>query len=314
MNYIIQRNDPETLQHHGILGMKWGIRRYQNQDGTWTEEGKKRYRKDANKHTKDISQVQEKGIIEIAGLTIAGAGLAYEAYNVAKLLKRGTIDIGASFVREKMSNKRKEMAEIDVETGLPLKSKQTTSEQDMRDVNPARGSVSGDTRNNCGYCTLAYDMRRRGFDVTAKRTTIATSGEDFYKKYYKNVKVRKIEPEGFENLKSYMDKSMTNFAFASSTHPIEFRKYQKALIHNLENELREQPDGSRGYIGVSWKGGSSGHSMAYEISGGKAYIVDAQIAKRRPVSSLEKLVSSVQYARLDNATPNYEMIKKDGLA
>lgn len=31
------------LAHHGILGMKWGIRRYQNEDGTLTEAGKKHY-------------------------------------------------------------------------------------------------------------------------------------------------------------------------------------------------------------------------------------------------------------------------------
>ena len=30
------------LAHHGILGQKWGIRRYQNEDGTLTEAGKKR--------------------------------------------------------------------------------------------------------------------------------------------------------------------------------------------------------------------------------------------------------------------------------
>lgn len=32
------------LQHFGIKGMKWGVRRYQNKDGTLTPNGKKRYR------------------------------------------------------------------------------------------------------------------------------------------------------------------------------------------------------------------------------------------------------------------------------
>lgn len=40
------------LQHHGILGQKWGVRRFQNEDGTLTDAGKRRYQKQLAKKIK----------------------------------------------------------------------------------------------------------------------------------------------------------------------------------------------------------------------------------------------------------------------
>lgn len=44
------------LSHHGIIGQRWGIRRYQNKDGSLTPEGRKRLQMDKydNEHGQDI--------------------------------------------------------------------------------------------------------------------------------------------------------------------------------------------------------------------------------------------------------------------
>lgn len=51
----------EYLEHHGILGMKWGVRRYQNKDGTLTAAGKKRAAKLESEYAKLVGGKKAEG-------------------------------------------------------------------------------------------------------------------------------------------------------------------------------------------------------------------------------------------------------------
>ena len=101
----------EELYHHGVLGMKWGVRRYQNKDGTLTEAGKKHLSKDSdrfnrleknyNKKSANLAKRQQK-FQKVAKLpTLTDTHLELKRRQGAKLSKayRSYVKAGEKFVK-----------------------------------------------------------------------------------------------------------------------------------------------------------------------------------------------------------------------
>lgn len=151
--------DPDYLAHHGIKGQTWGVRRYQNEDGTWTEAGKER---------------RNNGMLEARLAITAATALAVGGVMAANSLS-------AKYKTRKIQ-KRIESQPLDPKTGLHLKGDvQFTEKEDAKQVNPGFRNLSNDTKNNCTLCALTYEMRRRGYDVVANKSATGFTDKDINK-------------------------------------------------------------------------------------------------------------------------------------
>lgn len=130
---------------------------------------------------------------------------------------------------------------------IPKKEKETSVKEDLRAINKKENYTSRDIsfQNNCIYCTLAFDMRRRGYDVV---------GEDQY---------------SVDNEFTATDWYEGDRKFTTKTNNGE--KTKKAI----EAELESKPDGSYGQFCCTWIN-NGGHSMVWYKENDQVYIYDTQ--------------------------------------
>ena len=79
------------LYHHGIKGQQWGVRRYQNEDGTYTSIGKERRRGNFFKETNGISDSTKnklKTAAKIGAVLAVTAGVATYAAKNPEMIKK----------------------------------------------------------------------------------------------------------------------------------------------------------------------------------------------------------------------------------
>ena len=83
------------LQHHGILGMKWGVRRYQNKDGSLTSAGKKRQ---MSQDAEEASKIKKKKVKEMSNAELRKLTERQNLERNYKSLNPNIISNGKKFV------------------------------------------------------------------------------------------------------------------------------------------------------------------------------------------------------------------------
>lgn len=117
--------DTSFLCHHGILGMKWGVRRFQNKDGTRTAAGKKRY---ATGDTDDKAKASK--LLADSGITVDNYGfndIVFYSKKVSIGDKMKDVDLSTSTDGSDLTSAKAKQV-VDYLNHLEQQAKETESE------------------------------------------------------------------------------------------------------------------------------------------------------------------------------------------
>lgn len=190
----------------------------------------------------------------------------------------------------------------------------------VKKINPDYGGIG--TKMNCRRCTFSYEMRRRGYDVMATKTTNASgqNGAGLYNA------INPDKPQMRTSLTSVISRSVKEHSARSKDYkaftPLmditaEFpaggkNKILSASPKTIFETLANQPNGARGELGIQYRMGG-GHSMIYEIINNKPVIFDGQTGKKftdasEMISSNFPDLATAGFTRLDDIPLNVDYL------
>lgn len=91
----------DELYHYGIKGMKWGVRRYQNKDGTLTSAGKKHEREATrgwSKEAKEARRIKRKSVHQMTNKELQTLNRRMDLEANYRRLNPSAIQKGLTFV------------------------------------------------------------------------------------------------------------------------------------------------------------------------------------------------------------------------